>query len=140
MYPISSMNVWYILRYLQILQMKTWAKVHNINSSKDGTLNSLSIILLVTFHLQVWIVMDAICVITVILFWLYLEYIFSKNSRVSYKLVIFWIKTFYWTWFIPVYAWSSYRDLKLQNYGFSLPRPLYVMLQMTFPMPISWSE
>ncbi|KAL1829356.1 protein HESO1 [Daucus carota subsp. sativus] len=32
--------------------MKTWAKVHNINSSKDGTLNSLSIILLVTFHLQ----------------------------------------------------------------------------------------
>lgn len=32
--------------------MKTWAKVYNINSSKDGTLNSLSIILLVTFHLQ----------------------------------------------------------------------------------------
>ncbi|KAL3524654.1 hypothetical protein ACH5RR_013026 [Cinchona calisaya] len=32
--------------------MKTWAKAQNINSSKDGTLNSLSIILLVAFHLQ----------------------------------------------------------------------------------------
>ncbi|KAK3007575.1 hypothetical protein RJ639_013429, partial [Escallonia herrerae] len=32
--------------------MKAWAKVHNINSSKDQTLNSLSIILLVAFHLQ----------------------------------------------------------------------------------------
>ncbi|KAH6772530.1 hypothetical protein C2S52_004671 [Perilla frutescens var. hirtella] len=32
--------------------MKTWAKAHNINSSKDKTLNSLSIILLVAFHLQ----------------------------------------------------------------------------------------
>jgi len=32
--------------------MKAWAKAHNINSSKDGTLNSLSIILLVAFHLQ----------------------------------------------------------------------------------------
>lgn len=35
------------------LQMKVWAKVHDINSSKDHTLNSLSIILLVAFHLQV---------------------------------------------------------------------------------------
>lgn len=33
--------------------MKIWAKAQNINSSKDGTLNSLSIILLVAFHLQV---------------------------------------------------------------------------------------
>ncbi|KAL3629683.1 hypothetical protein CASFOL_026905 [Castilleja foliolosa] len=33
-------------------QMKTWAKSYNINSSKDKTLNSLSIILLVAFHLQ----------------------------------------------------------------------------------------
>ncbi|KAI7739099.1 hypothetical protein M8C21_013764 [Ambrosia artemisiifolia] len=32
--------------------MKAWAKVHDINSSKDRTLNSLSIILLVAFHLQ----------------------------------------------------------------------------------------
>ncbi|KAK2989559.1 hypothetical protein RJ640_026824 [Escallonia rubra] len=32
--------------------MKAWAKVHDINSSKDHTLNSLSIILLVAFHLQ----------------------------------------------------------------------------------------
>ncbi|KAL8061609.1 hypothetical protein ABFX02_02G096400 [Erythranthe guttata] len=32
--------------------MKTWAKAHKINSSKDKTLNSLSIILLVAFHLQ----------------------------------------------------------------------------------------
>ncbi|KAK6159861.1 hypothetical protein DH2020_003242 [Rehmannia glutinosa] len=32
--------------------MKTWAKANNINSSKDKTLNSLSIILLVAFHLQ----------------------------------------------------------------------------------------
>ncbi|XP_051122232.1 protein HESO1-like [Andrographis paniculata] len=32
--------------------MKTWARAHNINSSKDKTLNSLSIILLVAFHLQ----------------------------------------------------------------------------------------
>ena len=34
-------------------QMKNWAKAYNINSSKDKTLNSLSIILLVAFHLQV---------------------------------------------------------------------------------------
>ncbi|KAL6562852.1 hypothetical protein OROHE_005439 [Orobanche hederae] len=34
------------------LLMKTWAKAYNINSSKDKTLNSLSIILLVAFHLQ----------------------------------------------------------------------------------------
>ncbi|XP_047962260.1 protein HESO1-like isoform X2 [Salvia hispanica] len=32
--------------------MKNWAKAYNINSSKDKTLNSLSIILLVAFHLQ----------------------------------------------------------------------------------------
>ncbi|KAH7833844.1 hypothetical protein Vadar_010379 [Vaccinium darrowii] len=32
--------------------MKTWAKAHGINSSRDRTLNSLSIISLVTFHLQ----------------------------------------------------------------------------------------
>ncbi|KAL8527919.1 hypothetical protein ACS0TY_005653 [Phlomoides rotata] len=32
--------------------MKNWAKAHNINSSKDKTLNSLSIILLVAFHMQ----------------------------------------------------------------------------------------
>ncbi|XP_021900307.1 uncharacterized protein LOC110816424 [Carica papaya] len=32
--------------------MKHWAKAHDINSSKDRTLNSLSIISLVAFHLQ----------------------------------------------------------------------------------------
>ncbi|XP_057971575.1 protein HESO1-like isoform X2 [Malania oleifera] len=32
--------------------MKDWAKAHKINSSKDRTLNSLSIISLVAFHLQ----------------------------------------------------------------------------------------
>ncbi|CAH9076062.1 unnamed protein product [Cuscuta epithymum] len=32
--------------------MKAWAKAHNINSAKDRTLNSLTIILLVAFHLQ----------------------------------------------------------------------------------------
>lgn len=32
--------------------MKAWAKAHDINSSKDRTLNSLSIISLVAFHLQ----------------------------------------------------------------------------------------
>lgn len=32
--------------------MKAWAKAHDINSSKDGTLNSLSLILLAAFHLQ----------------------------------------------------------------------------------------
>ncbi|KAI8028993.1 Protein HESO1 [Camellia lanceoleosa] len=32
--------------------MKTWAKAQDINSSKDRTMNSLSIILLVAFHLQ----------------------------------------------------------------------------------------
>ncbi|XP_057836071.2 protein HESO1 isoform X1 [Cryptomeria japonica] len=32
--------------------MKAWAKAHNINSSRDRTLNSLSIILLVALHLQ----------------------------------------------------------------------------------------
>ncbi|XP_076914330.1 protein HESO1-like [Bidens hawaiensis] len=34
------------------LLMKEWAKAHDINSSKDQTLNSLSIVLLVAFHLQ----------------------------------------------------------------------------------------
>nr|GMD05959.1 protein HESO1-like [Ipomoea batatas] len=34
------------------LQMKAWAQAHNINSARDKTLNSLSIILLVAFHLQ----------------------------------------------------------------------------------------
>ncbi|KAF5745063.1 terminal uridylyltransferase 7-like [Tripterygium wilfordii] len=34
------------------LLMKAWAKAHDINSSKDRTLNSLSIIALVAFHLQ----------------------------------------------------------------------------------------
>ncbi|KAK1260520.1 hypothetical protein QJS04_geneDACA002170 [Acorus gramineus] len=32
--------------------MKVWAKAHDINSAKDHTLNSLSIILIVAFHLQ----------------------------------------------------------------------------------------
>ncbi|XP_010696640.1 uncharacterized protein LOC104909118 isoform X2 [Beta vulgaris subsp. vulgaris] len=32
--------------------VKAWAKAHDINSSKDGTLNSLSLILLVAVHLQ----------------------------------------------------------------------------------------
>ncbi|GAA0148534.1 nucleotidyltransferase [Lithospermum erythrorhizon] len=32
--------------------MKAWAKAHNINSSKEKTLNSLSIVLLVAFHMQ----------------------------------------------------------------------------------------
>ncbi|KAI9114275.1 hypothetical protein K1719_014503 [Acacia pycnantha] len=32
--------------------MKCWAKTHNINSSKDRTLNSLSIVSLVALHLQ----------------------------------------------------------------------------------------
>nr|XP_043628556.1 protein HESO1-like [Erigeron canadensis] len=40
-------------RFLKLsFLMKAWAKAHNINSSKDRTLNSLSIILLVAFHLQ----------------------------------------------------------------------------------------
>ncbi|GAB4854678.1 hypothetical protein Ancab_023260 [Ancistrocladus abbreviatus] len=34
------------------LLVKAWAKAHGINSSKDGTLNSLSLISLVAFHLQ----------------------------------------------------------------------------------------
>nr|XP_016441612.1 PREDICTED: uncharacterized protein LOC107767205 [Nicotiana tabacum] len=44
----------YVLRRydLLFLQMKAWAKAQNINSSRDKTLNSLSIILLVAFHLQ----------------------------------------------------------------------------------------
>ncbi|KAM3327124.1 hypothetical protein P3S67_002250 [Capsicum chacoense] len=33
-------------------KMKAWAKAQNINSSRDKTLNSLSVILLVAFHLQ----------------------------------------------------------------------------------------
>ncbi|KAM0036672.1 putative polynucleotide adenylyltransferase [Helianthus debilis subsp. tardiflorus] len=32
--------------------MKTWAKAHNINSPRDRTLNSFTIVLLVAFHLQ----------------------------------------------------------------------------------------
>ncbi|KAL2926520.1 Protein HESO1 [Bienertia sinuspersici] len=40
-------------RFRQLsLMMKVWAKAHDINSSKDGTLNSLSLILLAAFHLQ----------------------------------------------------------------------------------------
>ncbi|XP_065016774.1 uncharacterized protein LOC135585799 isoform X7 [Musa acuminata AAA Group] len=35
-----------------VLKMKAWAKAHDINSSKDRTMNSLSIIALVAFHLQ----------------------------------------------------------------------------------------
>ncbi|WMV37463.1 hypothetical protein MTR67_030848 [Solanum verrucosum] len=38
-----------LLYDLFILQMKAWAKAHNINSSRDKTLNSLSVILLVAF-------------------------------------------------------------------------------------------
>ncbi|GAU19536.1 hypothetical protein TSUD_303490 [Trifolium subterraneum] len=34
------------------LLMKSWAKAHNINSSRDATLNSLSIVSFVAFHLQ----------------------------------------------------------------------------------------
>ncbi|KAL7157730.1 hypothetical protein ABFS83_02G096600 [Erythranthe nasuta] len=54
-YIISSIDDrFHKLSFLEFisLQMKTWAKAHNINSSKDKTLNSLSIILLVAFHLQ----------------------------------------------------------------------------------------
>ncbi|XP_039003980.1 protein HESO1-like isoform X2 [Hibiscus syriacus] len=40
-------------RFLKLsFLVKAWAKVHDINSSKDQTLNSLSLILLVAFHLQ----------------------------------------------------------------------------------------
>lgn len=35
------------------LQMKAWAKAYDINSPKDRTLSSLSLISLVAFHLQV---------------------------------------------------------------------------------------
>ncbi|RZR92949.1 hypothetical protein BHM03_00021325 [Ensete ventricosum] len=37
----------------KLSKMKAWAKAHDINSSKDHTMNSLSIIALVAFHLQV---------------------------------------------------------------------------------------
>jgi DNA polymerase sigma len=36
-----------------ILQMKSWAKFHSINSPKDRTISSMAIISLVAFHLQV---------------------------------------------------------------------------------------
>ncbi|CAM6088796.1 unnamed protein product [Calypogeia fissa] len=40
-------------RFRQLCYLvKAWAKKHNVNSSKNGTLNSLSICLLVAFHLQ----------------------------------------------------------------------------------------
>ncbi|BFI14665.1 hypothetical protein MPTK1_5g05100 [Marchantia polymorpha subsp. ruderalis] len=40
-------------RFRQLCYLvKSWAKKHNVNSSKNGTLNSLSICLLVAFHLQ----------------------------------------------------------------------------------------
>lgn len=35
-----------------VLLVKEWAKAHNINDSKTGTLNSYSLSLLVVFHLQ----------------------------------------------------------------------------------------
>lgn len=36
-------------------QLKAWAKAYNVNDSKKGTLNSLSIILLAALHLQVFL-------------------------------------------------------------------------------------
>jgi hypothetical protein len=36
-----------------ILQMKFWAKVHDVNCPKDRTMSSMAIISLVSFHLQV---------------------------------------------------------------------------------------
>ncbi|XP_024362778.1 protein HESO1 isoform X2 [Physcomitrium patens] len=41
------------LRYRQLcFLLKAWAKAYNVNDSKKGTLNSLSIIFLAAFHLQ----------------------------------------------------------------------------------------
>lgn len=39
--------------FLLSVQVKEWAKAHNINDSKTGTLNSYSLSLLVVFHFQV---------------------------------------------------------------------------------------
>ncbi|RVX13892.1 Protein HESO1 [Vitis vinifera] len=36
-----------------VLLVKEWARAHDINNSKTGTLNSYSLSLLVVFHLQV---------------------------------------------------------------------------------------
>jgi DNA polymerase sigma len=44
--------------------LKAWAKAHDVNDSKKGTLNSLSIILLAAFHLQVPLVLGPIYVVT----------------------------------------------------------------------------
>jgi DNA polymerase sigma len=41
------------MTFLFILQMKFWAKTHNVNCPKDGTMSSMAIISLVAFHLQV---------------------------------------------------------------------------------------
>lgn len=68
--------------------MKTWAKVHNINSSKDGTLNSLSIILLVTFHLQVRFVMEVMC-LTIVLLLSFEAILFHWNAEVNYSCHIY---------------------------------------------------
>ncbi|KAG5586258.1 hypothetical protein H5410_046692 [Solanum commersonii] len=59
---ICSLNEWFqklsflLLYDLLFLQVKAWAKAHNINSSRDKTLNSLSVILLVAYHLQLGII------------------------------------------------------------------------------------
>lgn len=51
---LDKSRVLFVLMYVFLpLQVKSWAKKHNVNSSKNGTLNSLSICLLVAFHLQV---------------------------------------------------------------------------------------
>ncbi|KAI3772141.1 hypothetical protein L6452_03316 [Arctium lappa] len=48
-YLISSLDE----RFQKLcILMKAWAKAHGVNSPKDRTLSSLSIVLLVTFHLQ----------------------------------------------------------------------------------------
>ena len=52
-----------------IIQMKFWGKAHDVNSPKDQTMSSMSIISLVAFHLQVnwycyfWIYFLSFCMI-----------------------------------------------------------------------------
>ncbi len=47
-----------------VAQLKVWAKGHDVNDSKKRTFNSLSIILLAVFHLQVLLVLKHIYVVT----------------------------------------------------------------------------
>lgn len=86
------------VNYTHALQMKAWAKVHGINSSKDRTLNSLSIISIVAFHLQVYKYLNS-C--SLVLHCRLVSYSGSRCYIVDFPLVWFHL-------FFEIDCWSNY--------------------------------